>query len=290
LPILRHRPNLFNPASMRAFKLIIEYDGTEFVGWQSQINGRAVQDEVIRVLGEILQEDVTLIGSGRTDSGVHARGQVAGFRTASPISAPKLLSALNGLLPRDICVHSVEEVSPAFNARFDARLRRYRYFISRRPSAVDRRFCWYVSSPLDIPLMQAVARRCTGAHDFSAFCTHAHEVENRHCTVSRSGWAAEGFSLIYEIVADRFVHGMVRSLVGTMVDIGRGKIAGEEFDGILASGDRRRAGSAAPARGLFLEEVGYQVINEERPQESPANDRREGGAGEKGGRPDDGRR
>ena len=110
---------------MRAFKLIIEYDGTDFVGWQSQINGRAVQDEVSRLLRQIVQEDVNLIGSGRTDSGVHARGQVAGFRTASPISATKLLSALNGLLPRDICVHSVDEVSPAFNARFDARLRRY---------------------------------------------------------------------------------------------------------------------------------------------------------------------
>jgi len=250
---------------MRAFKLIIEYDGTDFVGWQSQINGRAVQDEVSRVLRQIVQGEVNLIGSGRTDSGVHARGQVAGFRTASPISATKLLSALNGLLPRDICVHSVDEVSPAFNARFDARLRRYRYFITRKPSAVDRRFCWYVSSSLDIPLMQAVAQRCTGTHDFSAFCTHAHEVENRMCTVSRSGWSAEGFSLIYEIAADRFVHGMVRTLVGTMVDIGRGKIAGEEFDGILASGDRRRAGSAAPAKGLCLEEVGYENQGDQPP-------------------------
>ncbi len=265
---------------MRAFKLIIEYDGTDFVGWQSQINGRAVQDEVSRVLRQILQEEVTLIGSGRTDSGVHARGQVAGFRSASAISASKLLSALNSLLPRDICVHSVDEVSPAFHARFDARQRRYRYFITRKPSAVDRRFCWYVSSPLDIPLMQAVAQRCAGAHDFSAFCTHVHEVENRICTVSRSAWTAEGFSLIYEIAADRFVHGMVRTLVGTMVDIGRGKTGGEEFDAILASRDRRRAGTAAPARGLFLEEVGYQVLNEGRMKYSSENKRDDGGPGE----------
>lgn len=246
---------------MRAFKLIVEYDGTDFVGWQSQINGRAVQDEISRALRQILQEEVTLVGSGRTDSGVHARGQVAGFRTESLISPSKLLSGLNGVLPRDICIHSVEEVSPAFHPRFDARLRRYRYFISREPSAVDRRFCWFVSSPLDLPAMEDIAQRVTGAHDFSALCTHATEVENHLCSVTRSGWIVEDHRLIYEIAADRFVHGMVRTLVGTMVDIGRGKIAAEEFDAILASRDRRRAGIAAPARGLFLEQVGYAATN-----------------------------
>ena len=243
---------------MRAFKLIVEYDGTDFVGWQSQINGRAVQDEITGALRQILQEEVTLIGSGRTDSGVHARGQVAGFRSGSLISPSKLLSALNGVLPRDICIHSVEEVSPAFHARFDARLRRYRYFIAREPSAVDRRFCWFVSSHLDFPAMEDIAQRVVGAHDFSAFCTHAAEVEDHMCVVGRSVWIVEDHRLIYEIAADRFVHGMVRTLVGTMVDIGRGKIAAEEFDAILASRDRRRAGMAAPALGLFLEEVGYE--------------------------------
>jgi tRNA pseudouridine38-40 synthase len=248
---------------MRAFKLIIEYDGTDFVGWQSQINGRAVQDEISRALRQIVQEDVTLIGSGRTDSGVHARGQVAGFRTSSRVSPSKLLSALNGLLPRDICVHSVEEVSPDFHARFDARVRRYRYFITREPTAVDRRFCWFVSSPLDVATMEDIAPRVAGTHDFGAFCTHAFEVENRMCTVDRSVWSVEDHRVIYEIAADRFVHGMVRTLVGTMVDIGRGKIAAEEFDAILASRDRRRAGIAAPALGLFLEEVGYGTVKRE---------------------------
>jgi len=243
---------------MRAFKLIVEYDGTDFVGWQSQINGRAVQDEITGALRQILQEEVTLIGSGRTDSGVHARGQVAGFRSGSLISPSKLLSALNGVLPRDICIHSVEEVSPAFHARFDARVRRYRYFIAREPSAVDRRFCWLVLSPLDFPSMEDIAQRVAGGHDFGAFCTHASEVENHACVVDRSVWIVEDHRLIYEIAADRFVHGMVRTLVGTMVDIGRGKIAAEEFDAILASRDRRRAGMAAPALGLFLEEVGYE--------------------------------
>lgn len=246
---------------MRAFKLIVEYDGTDFVGWQSQINGRAVQDEITRALRQIVQEDVTLIGSGRTDSGVHARGQVAGFRTGSNISPSKLLSALNGLLPRDICIQFLEEVSPAFHARFDARVRRYRYFITRNPSAVDRRFCWFVSSSLDIPAMENIAQRVAGVHDFGAFCTHAAEVENRVCAVNRSEWIVEDHRLIYEIAADRFVHGMVRALVGTMVDIGRGKIPAEEFDAILASCDRRRAGVAAPALGLFLEEVGYTATN-----------------------------
>jgi tRNA pseudouridine38-40 synthase len=251
----------------RAFKLTIEYDGTDFVGWQSQINGRAVQDEITRALRQIVQEDVTLIGSGRTDSGVHARGQVAGFRTGSRITPAKLLSALNGVLPRDICIHSVEAVPPGFHARFDARVRRYRYFISRTTSAVDRRFCWFISSPLDIPTMETIAKRCAGVHDFSAFCRHATEVEDRVCAVSRSGWTVEGARLIYEIAADRFVHGMARALVGTMVDIGRGKIAAQEFDAILASCDRRRAGVAAPAQGLFLEEVKYVASNTPGPKE-----------------------
>lgn len=242
---------------MRGFKLTIEYDGTDFVGWQSQLNGRAVQDEILKALRQILGEDVVLVGAGRTDSGVHARGQVAGFRTEKAIAPEKLLAALNGVLPEDVRVLSAEDVPPSFHARFDARLRRYSYQIALKPPVLDRRTCWFVKYPLSLSIMQDVAAQIPGKHDFTAFCKHEAEVENRICVVSQSEWSVVCGRLVYQIAADRFVHGMVRALVGTMVDIGRGYTAVAEFADILMSCDRSRAGAAAPARGLCLEEVVY---------------------------------
>lgn len=242
---------------MHCLKLIIEYDGTDFVGWQSQLNGRAVQDEIIRALHQVLGEEVTLIGAGRTDSGVHARGQVAGFRTENVIAPGKLFNALNGTLPEDVRIHAVEEVPAAFHARFDARQRRYSYHISLKPTALDRRVSWFVKSPLDVQLMNTAAEQVLGKHDFGAFCKHEAEVENRVCAVVKSCWIREGDHLVYDIAADRFVHGMVRALVGTMVDIARGHTPIEKLGEILASRSRSEAGETAPARGLCLEEVLY---------------------------------
>ncbi len=242
---------------MRCLKLTIEYDGTDFVGWQSQLNGRAVQDEIIRVLHLVLGEPVTLIGAGRTDSGVHARGQVAGFRTENRIAPGKLHSALNGQLPDDIRVHAVEEVPPTFHARFGARQRGYSYHISLKATALDRRTSWFVKFPLDVELMKCAAARMRGTHDFSAFCKHEAEVENRVCSVVTSEWVAVDSRLIYRVAADRFVHGMVRAMVGTMVDIGRGYTPLESLSGIFEAHARSAAGGAAPARGLCLEEVLY---------------------------------
>ena len=156
---------------MRCLKLTIEYDGTDFVGWQSQLNGRAVQDEIIRALHQVLGEDVTLDGAGRTDSGVHARGQVAAFRTDNVIASGKLLNALNGVLPRDVRIHAVEEVPAAFHARFDARQRRYSYHISLKPTALDRRTSWFVKFSLDEKLMNSAAEQILGKHDFGAFAS-----------------------------------------------------------------------------------------------------------------------
>jgi len=242
---------------VRCLKLTVEYDGTDFVGWQSQLNGRAVQDEIIRVLHLVLGEQVTLIGAGRTDSGVHARGQVAGFQTENPIAPAKLLSALNGQLPEDIRVHAVDEVPLAFHARFDAKQRRYSYRISLKPTALDRRTSWFVKYPLDAMVMRYAAEQLRGTHDFSAFCKHEAEVENRICSVVTSEWAAAGGQLIYHVAADRFVHGMVRAMVGTMVDIGRGHTPLESISAIFAAQARSAAGGTAPARGLCLEEVRY---------------------------------
>lgn len=243
--------------SMRDIKLVIEYDGTNFVGWQTQENGRSVQEEITKVLEQILQEPITLIGAGRTDSGVHARGQVGSFRTGSTMGVGSMLSGLNGILPEDIFVRSVEDVPQGFNARYDAKERFYRYFISTEPSAIGRHYHWYVKYDLSLQSMNVVAGQMVGEHDFESFCKYEAEVNHYRCTVVKSSWREEGSLLVYEIRANRFLHGMVRTLVGTMVDVGRGFTPVAAVGDIMLAKDRRKAGMAAPPQGLFLEEVLY---------------------------------
>ena len=242
---------------MRDIKLVAEYDGTNFVGWQMQANGRSVQQEMSKVLERILQEPVNLIGSGRTDAGVHARGQVASFRTTSAMSTASMLSALNGLLADDVHVCTVEEMPGEFNARYDAKERVYRYYVATRATAIGRHYHWLVTYGLNIVAMNAVASQIVGDHDFESFCKYDSETRHYRCTVTRSMWSAQEGKLVYEIRANRFLHGMVRALVGTMIDVGRGHTPIASFRDIMAAKDRRRAGMAAPAQGLFLEEVLY---------------------------------
>jgi tRNA pseudouridine38-40 synthase len=242
---------------MRDIKLLIEYDGTNFVGWQTQENGRTVQEEITKVLEQVLQEPVNLIGAGRTDSGVHARGQVASFRTESALGTGSLFSALNGVLPEDIYIHSVEEAPAGFHPRYDARERAYRYFITLKPTAIGRQYQWYVKYDLHVGDMNLVAAQIVGEHDFESFCKYDADVDHHRCTVFKSLWTESSGTLVYEIRANRFLHGMVRALVGTMVDVGRGYTPVAEFAAIIAAKDRRKAGMAAPPHGLFLEEVLY---------------------------------
>ena len=242
---------------MRTLKLVIEYDGTEFVGWQTQANGRSVQEEIEKVLTSVLQEPVSVIGAGRTDSGVHARGQVGSFATATSMSATAVRSALNGLLPEDIYIAAVEEAPDGFHARYSARERFYRYYISFAPSAINRRYEWYVKYDLHVAAMNRIASSILGEHDFESFCKYAADVDHYRCTLLESRWVESPGKVTYEIRGNRFLHGMVRALVGTMVDIGRGYTPEEAFPSIMEARDRRRAGMAAPPHGLFLEEVVY---------------------------------
>lgn len=242
---------------MRDIKLLIEYDGTNFVGWQTQTNGRSVQEEITKVLDQLLQEPVNLTGSGRTDAGVHARGQVGSFKTNSYLGVGSILSGLNGILPEEIYIHSAEEVHEGFNARFDAKERVYRYFISMKPTAIGRHYQWFVKYDLNLAAMNAVAAQIMGDQDFESFCKYEPEVKHTRCTVSKSIWKETPGMYVYEVRANRFLHSMVRTLVGTMVDVGRGFIPVASFRDILAAKDRRKAGMAAPPQGLFLEEVIY---------------------------------
>jgi tRNA pseudouridine38-40 synthase len=241
----------------RNIKLLLEYEGSAYVGWQRQENGKSIQGEVENVLRQILQEDVNVIGAGRTDAGVHARGQVANFRTNREIDLHQLKGGLNGLLPMDIVVHQVDEVPFDFHARYSAKEREYSYSIMRAETALMRHCSWSVKYILDIRLMEQAAASILGEHDFESFSKMNSEVDHYRCSVSVAEWWEEKSWLRFTIRANRFLHGMVRALIGTMVDVGRGYISIADFLDIIGKKDRSAAGISAPAKGLILERVIY---------------------------------
>ena len=242
---------------MRNVRLLLEYDGTNFVGWQSQREGRSVQGEIESALCTILQEPVSVIGAGRTDAGVHARGQVANFRTNSPLSVDEIRGGLNGVLPEDVAVLECGEVPIDFHSRYSAKVRSYSYRILLVPSALLRNYSWCLRYRLDVDVMQRASEMVIGKRSFESFCKAGSDVDHYECVVSHSHWTKNGPELVYEIRADRFLYGMVRALVGTMVDVGRGYRSLDDFSDIIQKKDRREAGMSAPARGLVLESVTY---------------------------------
>ncbi|TAK63999.1 MAG: tRNA pseudouridine(38-40) synthase TruA [Bacteroidetes bacterium] len=242
---------------MRNIKLTIEYDGTDFVGWQRQTNGKSIQGEIEHALGTILQEQVNIIGAGRTDAGVHARGQVANFQSHSRLSLHQIQSALNSSLPESIVIHNAEEAPEDFHSRYSAKKREYSYTITRTPTALDRLYSWYVRYSLDIERMQDVAAIILGSHDFEGFTKVGSDVKHYVCNVVTSRWILKETRLVYSISADRFLRGLVRALVGTMVDVGRGFLTHESFLKRLENKLNYEPCSAAPAQGLVLEQVIY---------------------------------
>ena len=242
---------------MQTIRLIIEYDGTDYVGWQFQINGRSIQEEVEKAIKQIFQLDLRITGGGRTDAGVHARGQVASFNVEQNVEIDLLAKSMNAVLPHSIVVRDAAEASIGFNARYDAKGRQYTYFISQAPTAIQRCYCWQVFQKLDFGLMQTCAKQIIGEHDFRSFCKIGTDFHQHRCTVSSAEWMQKDGLLLFEITANRFLHGMVRTLVGTMVDVGRGHTKIDEFANILYANNRSVAGMSAPAKGLFLEQILY---------------------------------
>ena len=242
---------------MPLIRLTLEYDGSDFVGWQFQTNGHSVQEEVEKAIKQILQIDIRITGGGRTDAGVHARGQVASFFVEREVEINLLEKSLNAIMPHSIIVLEAMEASLDFNARYDAKSRRYTYSISQEPTAIQRNYCWQVFQKLNLALMQKCAQQIMGTHGFRSFCKVETDLHNHRCSVLTSQWIQKNNLLVYEISANRFLHGMVRTLVGTMVNVGRGHTKYEEFHTILESNNRSFAGMSAPAKGLCLEEIMY---------------------------------
>lgn len=244
---------------MPTIKLTLEYDGTQYAGWQRQPNQPTVQEAVETAITNVTQQTIAVVAAGRTDAGVHALGQVVSFRIERDMTAYEWTMALNAHLPADISIRSVAFPSADFHARYQAKGKLYQYRIinrSERP-ALERHAVWHVYKPLDDAAMNRAAMHLIGAHDFSSFETQPTENEDPICHLQRLVIIREGYELRIEAYADRFLKQMVRSLVGTLVEVGQGKRDAESFPAILAEQDRRAAGKTAPPQGLCLIRVDY---------------------------------
>lgn len=244
---------------MPTFKLVIEYEGTAYAGWQRQPNQPTVQAAIEDILQRITQTHIAVTGAGRTDAGVHALGQVVSFRSDKTFSMHEWLRALNGLLPADISIRSIEAVADGFHARYSARRKHYEYRILNRAerSALDRHRAWHIRERLDLGTMREAARSLVGRHDFSSFQGHPTDTDNPICDLTHLTLSEEQALIGIQVQADRFLKQMVRAIVGTLVEVGQGKRQPQAMKDILDTRDRRSAGITAPAHGLYLVRVEY---------------------------------
>jgi len=243
------------------FKITIAYEGTGFVGWQRQAAGVSIQGLIEDALRDLAGTEVAVVGAGRTDAGVHALGQVASFSIERAMTADTLIRAVNARLPDAVRVVAAVEAAPGFNARFDARVKTYRYRLWNADvmNPFERRYAWHVPGTLDVERMADAARAIEGRHDFAAFQAAGSAAKTTVRTVASSRVDATGRDglLVYEVTGDGFLRHMVRTIVGTLVETGRQRRSVESMRETIASRDRAAAGPTAPAEGLFLTSVVY---------------------------------
>ena len=240
------------------YKLILEYDGTDFSGFQIQPGQRTVQGELQAALNRLFPDGFYLTAAGRTDAGVHAAGQVVTVRTEKSYAPEILKRALNANLPGDIVIKEAREVPLDFHARFSACRRTYLYRVMTAPTALQRRFVWQISFLPDFDRLLECAEIVKRQNDFKSFTKAGAETEHFKCEIYESQWEKGENEWVYHITANRFLHNMVRILVGTMMEVGRGRFSAAAFEKMFNAGDRRAAGLTAPARGLILWRVDYE--------------------------------
>ena len=244
---------------MRNIKLIVEYDGTNYAGWQRQKNAIAVQEIIEKAIAAITLENNEVIGSSRTDTGVHARGYALNFFTNCKISGERFREAINSKLPMDVVTIRSEEVPMNFHARYSSKGKRYSYAILNRiqPPAIGRNYVYHHKGELNHEAMQKAAQYFIGTHDFAAFRNTGSSVQTSVRTITMSEITRVEDTVKYSVAGDGFLYNMVRIMVGTLIEVGSGKISPEQIPDIILSKDRRKSGKSSPASGLCLEEVYY---------------------------------
>ena len=240
-------------------KVVLEYDGSGFAGWQQQAHGRTVEAELKRALHEVTGAEHKVYAAGRTDAGAHAEGQVVSFETDGRITPQRLVAALNARLPGDVSVLTAEIAPDGFHARYSARWRRYRYrYLDRRARpALERGRCWHIGGPLDVDAMSAAAKALVGKHDWTSYCSASEPTDGRVREMRSAKVARRGDFVELELVAEGFLRGLARSIAGALAEVGRGRKPPEWVGEVLAARDRRLAPPTAPAGGLTLVEVIY---------------------------------
>ena len=243
---------------MRTLRIDIEYDGSEYSGWQIQKNTRTIQGEITKALSVLFGSVTTPpVASGRTDAGTHALNQVAHLHTKSSLPLNLIMRGLNGILPQDISILSVNEACPDFHARHNAKQKRYRYRLRKGKVAICRNHVWSIPHTVDMVAMNKASAMIIGKHLFSAFCKQDPIPNNLECNIFEASWERQEDEWVFEIEGNRFLRHMVRILVGTIVEIGIGKRSPQTVSDLLISGKREKAGRTAPAHGLHLLWVKY---------------------------------
>lgn len=241
---------------MRYF-IHLAYNGTRFSGWQIQPNASTIQGVITEVLQQLLQEEIDIVGAGRTDSGVHASHYFAHFETEKEFSTTDLCYKLNRMLPHDIVIFDIQPVTDSMHARFSASSRTYTYTITQEKNPFALETEYFYPYPLNIESMNKACKLLMGTQDFTSFSKLHTDVNNNICTITWAQWEQKGKKLIFTISANRFLRNMVRSIVGTMIDLGRGKISTDDFSAIIESKNRQMAGMSIPACGLCLCNIQY---------------------------------
>ncbi len=244
---------------MQRYFIQLSYDGTAYHGWQIQPNGISVQETVERALSVVAREAVAVTGAGRTDAGVHASFYIAHFDVENQnLDNDKIIHNLNCLLPADIAVHRLFKVPSEAHARFSALSRTYKYYIVKTKDPFLRQYAAKEARIPDLDRMNEAARKLFGYDDFTSFSRLGTDVKTNNCKVDLAEWVDEGHRLVFTIRADRFLRNMVRAIVGTLLEVGFGKLSIEGFCKVIEARDRRAAGASVPAKGLFLVDIGYE--------------------------------